>query len=53
MQQGDVIAIPKAVKPPHQQENFAAQKITLSAEQLAQIDQLFAPPKRSKPLAMV
>jgi diketogulonate reductase-like aldo/keto reductase len=53
MQQGDVIAIPKAVKPAHQQENFDAQGITLSAEQLAQIDQLFAPPKRRKPLAMV
>jgi diketogulonate reductase-like aldo/keto reductase len=53
MQQGDVIAIPKAVKPAHQQENFAAQNITLSAEQLAQIDQLFAPPKRKQRLAMI
>ncbi|MGL4574437.1 MAG: aldo/keto reductase [Burkholderiaceae bacterium] len=52
MQQGDVIAIPKAVKPVHQQENFEAQNITLSAEQLAQIDELFSPPKRKQPLAM-
>jgi diketogulonate reductase-like aldo/keto reductase len=52
IQQGDVIAIPKAVKPEHQQENFAAQNITLGAEQLAQINALLPPPTRKRRLAM-
>jgi diketogulonate reductase-like aldo/keto reductase len=52
MQQGDVIAIPKAVKPEHQRDNLAAANLTLSGEQLAQIDALFPPPKRKRRLAM-
>lgn len=48
----DVIAIPKAVKEPHLRENFAAAQLELTADDLAQIDARFPPPKRKRPLAM-
>jgi diketogulonate reductase-like aldo/keto reductase len=51
MQQGDVIAIPKAMKPEHQRDNLAAATLSLSVAQLAHIDALFPPPKRKQPLA--
>ena len=51
MQPG-VVAIPKAVKTPHLRENLAAAEVTLGADELRQIDRLFAPPRRKTPLAM-
>jgi diketogulonate reductase-like aldo/keto reductase len=50
--QPGVVAIPKAVKAQHLRDNFAAAKVTLSAEVLRQIDAEFPPPKRKSALAM-
>jgi diketogulonate reductase-like aldo/keto reductase len=47
-----VIAIPKAVREAHLRENLSAAQLTLSAADLAAIDQAFAPPKRKNRLAM-
>jgi diketogulonate reductase-like aldo/keto reductase len=49
----DVIAIPKAVKLDHLQQNFAAASLRLSADELARIDRHFPPPSRRTPLAIV
>jgi diketogulonate reductase-like aldo/keto reductase len=49
----DVIVIPKAVKPEHLRENFGAESLTLSADDLAAIDRAFPPPKRKSSLAIV
>ena len=48
----DVIAIPKAVKESHLRENYDAPQIKLTADDLAQIDARFPPPKRKCRLAM-
>lgn len=53
LRQENVLAIPKAGSPRHQGENFAAQEITLTREDLAQIDEAIAPPRRKEPLAMI
>ena len=50
-QQG-VIAIPKAVSAAHVHENAAVLELKLDADDLAQLDQSFAPPRRATPLAM-
>ncbi|MFL6709861.1 MAG: aldo/keto reductase [Massilia sp.] len=50
-QQG-VIAIPKAVSAAHVRENAAVLDLRLDADDLAQLDQSFAPPRRATPLAM-
>ena len=50
--QPGVVAIPKAVKPQHLRDNWAAASGTLSAETLRQIDRLFPPPACKLPLAM-
>lgn len=50
---GDVIAIPKAAAESHQRDNLAAAKLALTADDLAEIDRHFPPPKRRKPLAMI
>jgi len=50
-QQG-VIAIPKAVSAVHVRENAAALELKLDADDLAELDQSFAPPRRATPLAM-
>ena len=47
----EVIAIPKAVKEPHLRENYLAAQLELTADDLAQIDEQFPPPKRKRPLA--
>jgi diketogulonate reductase-like aldo/keto reductase len=47
----DVIAIPMSKSGPHLRENFVAANIELTAEDLAQVDVTFAPPKRKRPLA--
>lgn len=49
----DVIVIPKAVDPRHLADNFAAASLTLTDEDLAEIDRAFPPPKRKGPLAML
>jgi diketogulonate reductase-like aldo/keto reductase len=53
LQQPGVVAIPKAVKPQHLCDNFAAADISLNADQLRQIDDAFPPPRRKAPLAMI
>ncbi len=51
LRQPDVIAIPKASSEVHLRENFAAAELALTAEDLAQIDARFAPPRRKRALA--
>ncbi|HWI26687.1 MAG TPA: aldo/keto reductase [Stellaceae bacterium] len=53
IRQEGVIAIPKAALPQHARENRRALDITLSAEDLAELDQGFPPPRRAEPLAML
>jgi diketogulonate reductase-like aldo/keto reductase len=52
LRQPDVIAIPKAGRERHLQDNLAAAGLALSARDLAIIDARFAPPKRKQRLAM-
>ena len=47
----DVIAIPMSASESHLRENFAAADIELTAEDLAQVDAQYPPPKRKRPLA--
>ncbi|MGH7212948.1 MAG: aldo/keto reductase [Acetobacteraceae bacterium] len=49
----DVISIPKAADVAHVRENAAAASITLSTEDLAEIDATFPPPRRKKGLAIL
>ena len=51
--QPGTIAIPKAVREAHLRENLAAADLTLSPDDLAQLDALFPPPRRKQPLAML
>lgn len=48
----DVIAIPKAVREAHLQENLQAATVELSAAEIAEIERTFPPPKHKVPLAM-
>jgi len=50
--QRGIMAIPKAVRASHLEENFAAQSLKLTARDLAQIAQVFPPPAGKTPLAM-
>ena len=52
MQQGGVMAIPKAVREAHLRENLASASLPLSAEDLAAIDRRFPPPRAKTALAM-
>jgi diketogulonate reductase-like aldo/keto reductase len=52
LHQEGVVVIPKAVKLAHVRENRAALDIVLSAQDLAELDQAFAPPRRATPLDM-
>jgi len=49
----DVIAIPKASRREHVQENAVALSIDLSAEQFAELDKIFPPPKKATALEML
>ena len=49
----NVIAIPKAGQVAHVDENFAAAEGTLDAPVLAELDKLFPPPQRARPLEML
>lgn len=51
--QPGTLAIPKAVREAHLRENLAAADLTLSPDDLAQLDALFPPPRRKQPLAML
>lgn len=53
LRQPEVIAIPKASTIEHVVENAAARDITLSEEELSQIDAQFKPPKSKRPLEML
>ena len=52
LRQPGVIAIPKAVSEAHIRANRAALDLPLGADDLADLDQAFAPPTRKMPLAM-
>ncbi|WP_374684836.1 aldo/keto reductase [Mesorhizobium sp. J428] len=48
-----VIAIPKASQEKHVRDNRAAADIRLTAQDLAELDAAFPPPRRKQPLAMI
>ena len=52
LHQDGVVVIPKAVTPRHVRDNRAALDIVLSAQDLADLDAAFPPPKRATPLDM-
>jgi diketogulonate reductase-like aldo/keto reductase len=52
LRQEDIIAIPKASQPAHVRENRAALDLTLTDEDLAELDRAFPPPRKKMPLAM-
>lgn len=49
----NMFAIPKAVQPDHIRENAAAGRLVLSAEDLAQLDWAYPPPKSASPLPIL
>ena len=48
-----VISIPKSADPAHVRQNAAARDLRLTAEDLAELDAAFPPPKRKRGLAML
>ena len=53
LHQPGVVAIPKAVQPVHVRANRAAYDIALTADDLAELDRAFPPPRKKVPLAML
>lgn len=53
MAQPGVIAIPKASRPEHVRQNVAALDISLTPDDLAELDRAFPPPTGKKPLEMI
>ncbi|WP_176082766.1 aldo/keto reductase [Martelella sp. HB161492] len=53
MRRSHVIAIPKAARPDHVEENAKAAEISLSEETLAMLDRIFAPPNGPEALEML
>jgi diketogulonate reductase-like aldo/keto reductase len=53
LRQPDVVVIPKASSEAHVRDNHAALELTLAAEDLAELDRSFPPPKGVTPLAMI
>jgi diketogulonate reductase-like aldo/keto reductase len=53
MAKGDIIAIPKTSRRERMKENFGALEYDLSADQIAELDRLFPPPKKATPLEML
>ncbi|MDP3525465.1 MAG: aldo/keto reductase [Hoeflea sp.] len=49
----NVIAIPKSSSPERVRENRASADISLTGEQLTELDQMFPPPRSRQPLAMI
>jgi diketogulonate reductase-like aldo/keto reductase len=52
LRQEGVVAIPKAGSEEHVRENAAALDVTLTDQDLADLDQAFPPPRDKVPLAM-
>jgi diketogulonate reductase-like aldo/keto reductase len=52
LRQPGVMAIPKAVQALHLRHNWAAARLPLDAADHVQLDRLFPPPRRKRPLAM-
>jgi diketogulonate reductase-like aldo/keto reductase len=48
-----IISIPKATRLEHVRDNRAALDLRLTAEDLAELDAAFPPPRRKRPLAMI
>ncbi len=53
LRQEDVIAIPKASRVAHVEDNFGAADLELSPETLKELDHLFPAPTRSRPLEIL
>jgi len=53
MRADGVIAIPKAVRAQHVRDNIAALDIALTAQDLAELDKAFPPPRGRRPLEMI
>lgn len=53
MRADGIIAIPKAVRAQHVRDNIAALDIVLTAEDLADLDKAFPPPRGRRPLEMI
>ena len=53
MREPDVVAIPKAVRPEHIQENRAAHDLKLTERDFKELDEAFPPPTRKTPLEML
>jgi diketogulonate reductase-like aldo/keto reductase len=53
LQRDNVIAIPKAGRVAHVEENFGALDCPLNTETMAKLDAIFPPPRRAEPLAML
>lgn len=53
LHQKGVMVIPKAARPEHVRENRGALDLKLGAEDLAELDRAFPPPKRKQSLAML
>jgi diketogulonate reductase-like aldo/keto reductase len=52
LRQPGVMAIPKAVQSRHLKLNWAAAKIRLTPDDIADLDRAFPPPQRKRPLEM-
>ena len=50
--QREVMVIPKASNPVHLEDNLAAAELVLTQDDLRELDRLFPPPRRKRPLAM-
>ena len=53
MAQPGVIAIPKSSRPDHIRQNIAALDLSLTPQDLAELDRAFPPPARKQPLEMI
>jgi diketogulonate reductase-like aldo/keto reductase len=49
----DVVVIPKAASEAHVRDNHAALELALGADDLAELDRTFPPPRSATPLAMI
>ena len=53
IRQPGVVAIPKSVTKAHLQENWSCQELSLDAQTLSALDELFQPPRSKTPLAVI
>jgi diketogulonate reductase-like aldo/keto reductase len=47
-----VVAVPKSSDATHLRHNWEAATLSLDADEIAQLDRLFPPPRRKQPLAV-